>query len=59
MPAIADYEKSIDLGAIADACSCDPYGPLLGRVTLALHNRRPLAGCGESEREVVGGRRKR
>jgi len=28
--AIADYEKSIDLGAIADGCSCDPYGPLLG-----------------------------
>jgi tetratricopeptide (TPR) repeat protein len=28
--AIADYEKSIDLGAVDDGCSCDPYGPLLG-----------------------------
>lgn len=28
--AIADYEKSIDLGATADGCSCDPYNPLLG-----------------------------
>jgi tetratricopeptide (TPR) repeat protein len=27
--AIADYEKSIDLGATADGCSCDPYNPLL------------------------------
>jgi tetratricopeptide (TPR) repeat protein len=27
--AIADYEKSIDLGASADPCSCDPYNPLL------------------------------
>ena len=27
--AIADYEKSIDLGATADPCSCDPYNPLL------------------------------
>jgi hypothetical protein len=30
MPRIADYEKSIDAGAIADGCSCDPYNPLLG-----------------------------
>jgi tetratricopeptide (TPR) repeat protein len=28
--AIADYEKSIDAGATADGCSCDPYNPLLG-----------------------------
>jgi tetratricopeptide (TPR) repeat protein len=28
--AIADYEKSIDAGAIDDGCSCDPYNPLLG-----------------------------
>jgi tetratricopeptide (TPR) repeat protein len=28
--AIADYEKSIDTGATADGCSCDPYNPLLG-----------------------------
>jgi tetratricopeptide (TPR) repeat protein len=28
--AIADYEKSIDTGASADGCSCDPYGPLIG-----------------------------
>jgi tetratricopeptide (TPR) repeat protein len=28
--AIADYEKSIDFGAIADGCSCDPYNPLIG-----------------------------
>jgi tetratricopeptide (TPR) repeat protein len=28
--AIADYEKSIDAGADADGCSCDPYSPLLG-----------------------------
>lgn len=28
--AIADYEKSIDAGVIADGCSCDPYNPLLG-----------------------------
>jgi len=27
--AIADFEKSIDLGANADGCSCDPYNPLL------------------------------
>jgi tetratricopeptide (TPR) repeat protein len=27
--AIADYEKSIDTGASADGCSCDPYNPLL------------------------------
>ena len=27
--AIADYEKSIDTGATADGCSCDPYDPLL------------------------------
>ncbi len=27
---IADYEKSIDTGATADGCSCDPYNPLLG-----------------------------
>jgi tetratricopeptide (TPR) repeat protein len=26
--AIADYEKSIDTGASADGCSCDPYNPL-------------------------------
>jgi len=27
--AIADYEKSIEMGATADGCSCDPYNPLL------------------------------
>ena len=27
--AISDFEKSIDLGATADGCSCDPYYPLL------------------------------
>jgi len=27
--AIADYEKSIELGATADGCSCDPYNPLI------------------------------
>ena len=27
--AIADYEKSIDTGATADGCSCDPYNPLI------------------------------
>ena len=27
--AIADYEKSIDLGATADDWSCDPYNPLI------------------------------
>ena len=26
--AIADYEKSIEIGAAADGCSCDPYNPL-------------------------------
>jgi hypothetical protein len=30
---VADYEKSIDLGATADGCSCDPYNPLLARYT--------------------------
>jgi tetratricopeptide (TPR) repeat protein len=30
---IADYEKSIDLGATADGCSCDPYNPLIGLYT--------------------------
>lgn len=29
--AIADLEKSIELGASADGCSCDPYNPLIGR----------------------------
>jgi tetratricopeptide (TPR) repeat protein len=28
--AIVDYEKSIDAGAIADGCSCDPYNALTG-----------------------------
>ncbi len=28
--AIADYEKSIETGASADGCSCDPYNPLFG-----------------------------
>jgi tetratricopeptide (TPR) repeat protein len=28
--AITDYEKSIDLGANADGCSCEPYNPLVG-----------------------------
>lgn len=28
--AIADYEKSIEAGAFADGCSCDPYNPLPG-----------------------------
>lgn len=27
--ALADYEKSIETGAGADGCSCDPYNPLL------------------------------
>jgi tetratricopeptide (TPR) repeat protein len=27
--AIADYEKAIEIGANADGCSCDPYGPLI------------------------------
>jgi tetratricopeptide (TPR) repeat protein len=31
--AIADYEKSIDLGATADGCSCDPYNPLIALYT--------------------------
>jgi tetratricopeptide (TPR) repeat protein len=31
--AIADFEKSIDLGTSADPCSCDPYNPLLARYT--------------------------
>ena len=31
--AIADYEKSIDYGASADGCSCDPYNPLLALYT--------------------------
>jgi tetratricopeptide (TPR) repeat protein len=31
--AIADFEKSIDLGATADDCSCDPYNPLLALYT--------------------------
>jgi tetratricopeptide (TPR) repeat protein len=30
---IADYEKSIDTGATADGCSCDPYNPLLSLYT--------------------------
>ena len=33
--AIADYEKSIDTGATADGCSCDPYNPLLALYTEA------------------------
>jgi tetratricopeptide (TPR) repeat protein len=32
--AIADYEKSIDTGASADGCSCDPYNPLFGLYTI-------------------------
>ena len=31
--AIADYEKSIDTGATADGCSCDPYNPLIALYT--------------------------
>jgi tetratricopeptide (TPR) repeat protein len=31
--AIADYEQSIDTGATADGCSCDPYNPLIGLYT--------------------------
>jgi len=31
--AISDFEKSIDLGATADGCSCDPYNPLLALYT--------------------------
>ncbi len=31
--AMADYEKSIDTGASADGCSCDPYNPLFGLYT--------------------------
>ena len=31
--AIADYEKSLDLGATADGCSCDPYNPLVALYT--------------------------
>jgi len=31
--AIADYEKSLELGATADPCSCDPYNPLLALYT--------------------------
>lgn len=27
--AIADYEKSIEIGSSADGCSCEPYNPLL------------------------------
>jgi tetratricopeptide (TPR) repeat protein len=27
--AIADYERSIEIGASADGCSCDPYNPLV------------------------------
>jgi tetratricopeptide (TPR) repeat protein len=28
-PAIADYEKAIEIGTTADGCSCDPYNPLV------------------------------
>ncbi|MBI5211236.1 MAG: hypothetical protein HY927_14785 [Elusimicrobia bacterium] len=28
--AVADFERSIELGSAADGCSCDPYDPLLG-----------------------------
>jgi tetratricopeptide (TPR) repeat protein len=31
--AIADFEKSLDTGASADGCSCDPYNPLFGLYT--------------------------
>jgi tetratricopeptide (TPR) repeat protein len=31
--ALADLEKSIELGAPVDSCSCDPYNPLLGLYT--------------------------
>jgi tetratricopeptide (TPR) repeat protein len=33
--AFADLERSIDLGATADGCSCDPYNPLLALYTEA------------------------
>ena len=39
--AIADYEKSIELGATGDGCSCDPYNQL-------------IALCGESQRYDKG-----
>ena len=41
--AIADYEKSIEIGASADGCSCDPYNPLLG---LYVEGRRYDQGWG-------------
>ena len=28
--AIADYEKSVEIGSSADGCSCEPYDPLVG-----------------------------
>jgi hypothetical protein len=27
--AVADYEKSIEMGAVNDGCSCDPYNSLV------------------------------
>lgn len=30
-PAIADYEKAIEIGTTADGCSCDPYNPLVAQ----------------------------
>src|SRR5262249_28994326 len=28
-PAIADFEKAIDMGSLSDACECEPYNPLV------------------------------
>jgi tetratricopeptide (TPR) repeat protein len=58
--AIADYEKSIETGATADGCSCDPYNPLLG---LYAEGRRYDQGWGvvhkaevwEMDRARIGG----
>jgi tetratricopeptide (TPR) repeat protein len=44
--AIADYEKSVEIGSNADGCSCEPYNPLVGIYL----NERPDV---EKAREVV------
>lgn len=44
--AIADYEKSIEIGSTADGCSCEPWNPLVGIYL----NEKPDV---EKAREVV------
>ena len=50
--AIADYERSIELGAAADGCSCEPYNPLVGIYTGKTHEYAKAAQVVERARKA-------